>query len=146
MHWGDSHAHLAEIQSNTVPMKLFKGKSILVLGPEFFPMSKGRRVSTFSVEKTRLVLNIVLQGSGLSSESGNESSRSVPRIILFMGAAHVETVREVKASSSTDFNAFDYVVMREVDPKLKPNKKQTTYVSVDWVKDCLITGRLLEPK
>jgi len=43
--WGTTLDHLAGIMSNTVATKLFSKKSVLVLGPEYFPKpAKGKKV------------------------------------------------------------------------------------------------------
>ena len=43
--WGTTFDHLADIMSNDVATKLFSSKSVLVLGPEYFPPpAKGKKV------------------------------------------------------------------------------------------------------
>jgi hypothetical protein len=43
--WGTTLDHLSDIMSNNVPTKLFSTKSVLVLGPEYFPPpAKGKKV------------------------------------------------------------------------------------------------------
>ena len=43
--WGTTLHHLSEIMSNNVATKLFSTKSVLVLGPEYFPPpAKGKKV------------------------------------------------------------------------------------------------------
>jgi hypothetical protein len=61
-----------------------------------------------------------------------------------MGASRVEAVTEVKFASK-DLSAYDYVVIKDSDerPKDLPKDDDVTAVHVPWVKDCLITGRLL---
>lgn len=46
--WGTTLDHLTGIMSNNVAMKLFSNKSVLVLGPEYFPPpAKGKKVRIF---------------------------------------------------------------------------------------------------
>jgi hypothetical protein len=46
--WGSTLDHLTSIMSNSVATKLFSKKSILVLGPEYFPPpAKGKKVLFF---------------------------------------------------------------------------------------------------
>lgn len=43
--WGSTLDHLTGIMSNNVATKLFSEKSVLVLGPDYFPTpAKGRKV------------------------------------------------------------------------------------------------------
>jgi hypothetical protein len=43
--WGTTLDHLTGIMSNNVATKLFSKKSVLVLGPEYFPLpTKGKKV------------------------------------------------------------------------------------------------------
>ena len=71
-----------------------------------------------------------------------ESSRTVPRIVLAMGADRVEAVADAKHASSV-LNQYDYVVVKEVIPQ--PRVRGATYVDVTWIKECLIAGRLFPP-
>lgn len=46
--WGSTLDHLTGIMSNNVATKLFSEKSVLVLGPEYFPPpAKGKKVLSF---------------------------------------------------------------------------------------------------
>jgi hypothetical protein len=46
--WGTTLDHLTGIMSNNVATKLFSKKSVLVLGPEYFPLpTKGKKVHSF---------------------------------------------------------------------------------------------------
>ena len=57
-----------------------------------------------------------------------------------MGAATVESVSDVKYASR-DPKQYDYVVVP--DQNLSRFSKYKNAVDVNWVKDCLISGRLL---
>ena len=64
----------------------------------------------------------------------------VPRIVLSMGAATVESVGDPKHASK-DLEDYDYIVFREERDKARlPHLVHC--VDVAWVKDCLISGRL----
>ena len=64
----------------------------------------------------------------------------MPRIVLCMGAATVESVAEPKHASQ-DLEEYDYIVVP--DQNLSKFSKHENAVDVNWVKDCLISGRLL---
>jgi hypothetical protein len=68
----------------------------------------------------------------------------IPRIILCMGAARVEAVAAFTDASQA-LEAYSYVVVRDGDEvkKAVKNRRLTNCVSFPWVKECLITGRLL---
>jgi hypothetical protein len=82
--------------------------------------------------------------SALDVEKAKEASRTVPRIILAMGAARVEAVPDTKLSSDQSLKAFHYIVIKDPDEDLPslPNT-DVNLVHVPWVKECLIAGRLL---
>ncbi|KAI0322255.1 hypothetical protein OF83DRAFT_1049803 [Amylostereum chailletii] len=124
--WGSSPSHLSDVMANTVAPKIFTGKSILLVGLEYFPLGKGRK------------------NAGQSSDN-NDASREVPSIILFMGAERVETVKDADHASAS-FEEYDYIVMKDVDDNAEGEgnpKEKGMHVSVEWVKDCLISGRIL---
>ncbi len=58
-----------------------------------------------------------------------------------MGAAYVEAVANISNASFQDLSKFDYIVVKEGAPL--PISTGETYVDVGWVKDCLISSRLL---
>ncbi len=64
----------------------------------------------------------------------------MPRIVLCMGAATVESVAELKHASQNPKD-YDYIVVP--DQNLTKFSKHENAVHVNWVKDCLISGRLL---
>lgn len=65
----------------------------------------------------------------------------VPRIVLCMGAATVEAVSDRKFASRK-LKDYDYVVVRD-DADTSSFQDVNNCVNVSWVKDCLISGRLL---
>lgn len=70
------------------------------------------------------------------------ASRQVPRIVAAMGA-HVEAVVEVRhATHAKELEQYDYILVK--DPSLLSDyDADLPIVNVQWVKECLITGRLL---
>ncbi|KAI8998642.1 hypothetical protein BD414DRAFT_475647 [Trametes punicea] len=118
--WGNCKQHLKEITKNLVPSKVFTGKSILCVSQQFVPCrQKGKK-----------------NGGG-----GSQGPESVPQIILCMGADTVEAVTEEK-HASLDIEQYDYVVVRE-EQDYERLRRLERCVGVNWVKDCLISGRLL---
>jgi superfamily I DNA and RNA helicase len=59
-----------------------------------------------------------------------------------MGASRVEAVTEVKFASK-DLPVYDYVIVKEATDFPEDLQDDVTFVHVPWVKDCLISGRLL---
>ncbi|KAI0670390.1 hypothetical protein C8Q78DRAFT_1079362 [Trametes maxima] len=110
--FGSCDEQLTEIARNPVPAKVFSGKKILCIAPQF-----------------------VLKKNG----NGNQAAEAVPRIILCMGAATVEAVKTTNGAS-LGLDKYDYIVVREESERIKTAKN---CVDISWVKDCLITGRLL---
>lgn len=82
--------------------------------------------------------------SGVGDEKSNDSARFIPRIIASMGAARVEAVPELKYASNPDLKGFQYVVVKELHEQ--PPVGGEKYVSMEWVKDCLIAGRMFPPR
>ncbi|KAG2158219.1 uncharacterized protein EDB93DRAFT_1077479 [Suillus bovinus] len=121
--WGNCKEHLADIMSNTVASKLFSGKTLLCLGSDLVPLpSRGGRKG--------------------GSDTTQDASRVVPWIMICMGASRVEAVTEIKFASK-DLPAYDYVVVKEASDFPEDLQDDVTLVHVPWVKDCLISGRLL---
>ena len=58
-----------------------------------------------------------------------------------MGAAYVEAVANVTHASFKNLKDYDYIVVKEASTL--PVSTGETYADVGWVKDCLITSRLL---
>ncbi|TDL21567.1 hypothetical protein BD410DRAFT_724157 [Rickenella mellea] len=122
--WGSSLEHLTDIMSNAVPHKLLSGKNVLCLGTDLLPLAP---------KKVRFHTD---------NDKSAEASRMVPRIIFAMGAARVEAVAEARFASEKNLAKFDYVVVKEGPPKV-PVGTGATVVDVSWIKDCLISARLL---
>ncbi|KAI0054163.1 hypothetical protein FA95DRAFT_43641 [Auriscalpium vulgare] len=114
--WGATPEHLTDIMKNSVAPKIFAGKSILVVGAEYFPVPPA------------------LRGKKEEGES------SVPRIIVSMGADRVEAVPELRYASPKV--EFDYVIWPKLDED-EMDEMEESWVSFPWVKDCLVAGRLL---
>lgn len=68
----------------------------------------------------------------------------VPRIILSMGASHVEAVTDVKDASKKPYK-WDYVVVKDGSEMKTVDADDAceATVSFNWVKECLIAGRVL---
>ncbi|KAG1832043.1 hypothetical protein EV424DRAFT_1313201 [Suillus variegatus] len=121
--WGNCKEHLTDIMSNTVASKLFSGKTVLCLGSDLVPLpSRGGRKG--------------------GPDATQDASRVVPWIMICMGASRVEAATEVKFASK-DLPAYDYVVVKEATDFPEDLQDDVTLVHVPWVKDCLISGRLL---
>ncbi|KAI0709231.1 hypothetical protein C8Q76DRAFT_813486 [Earliella scabrosa] len=117
--WGNSIHHITEITDNLVPHKVFADLSILCISSDFVPYrQKGKKV-----------------------RSDSEAAEMVPRIVLCMGAATVEAVSDRKFASRK-LKDYDYVVVRD-DADTSSFQDVNNCVNVSWVKDCLISGRLL---
>ncbi|KAL5511089.1 hypothetical protein ACEPAH_4304 [Sanghuangporus vaninii] len=120
--WGSSAEHMTEIMENPVPLKVLYGTSVLCVGPELFPQPPKKLMT--------------------DADRALEASRTVPRIILTMGADRVEAVADAKHASQA-LNQYDYVVVKEGISQ--PRVRGATYVDVTWIKECLIAGRLFPP-
>ncbi|KAI0780946.1 hypothetical protein BD413DRAFT_463455, partial [Trametes elegans] len=118
--WGNSIHHLSDISANSVPSKVFMGMSMLCISPLFVP-SRGRGKK--------------------NNNGGNQAAESVPQIILCMGAGAVEAVTDEK-HASLGVSEYDLIVVREQADRVRLAHLERC-VDVNWVKDCLISGRLL---
>jgi hypothetical protein len=67
----------------------------------------------------------------------DQALQCVPRVILAMGAASVEAVIQ-EGENTHELSEYDYVVLQDFE--LKPG---INCVDWDWVKDCLVSNRLL---
>lgn len=78
------------------------------------------------------------------SEKAKEASRAVPSIILAMGAERVEAISDIRFASDQSLETFDYVVVKDLDdiPQGLPDVGHRL-IHVPWIKECLITGRVL---
>jgi hypothetical protein len=145
--WGTTLDHLTGVMSNSVATKLFSNKSVLVLGPEYFPPpAKGKKVLFFpSFARELFVDPMGCQGTlGVGEEKASDGGQFVPRIIASMGAARVEAVPELKYSSNPNLKDFQFVVVKDLHER--PPVGGEKYVSMEWVKDCLIAGRMFPPR
>lgn len=66
----------------------------------------------------------------------------IPRIVLCMGAAHVEAVGDPKL---VKLSLFDLVVLKDDEEQKRHTAplKGANCVCMSWVKECLVTSRLL---
>ncbi|KAI0818511.1 hypothetical protein BC629DRAFT_657918 [Irpex lacteus] len=123
--WHRSPSYVTHIMDNPVPIKLFNEKHILCISPAFVPASR----------------------KGSVNDSGKvESKIEVPRIILCMGASVVEAVTSLTYASKQDFEQdYDYLVIEPgtFPEATEPVKRFKNWVPFKWVKECLVTGRLL---
>ncbi|KAH8107006.1 hypothetical protein BXZ70DRAFT_885133 [Cristinia sonorae] len=122
--WGDEDRHLDRIMHNTAPPKIFMDLSILYVSTDFVAQVKNGRKA-----KTDAML-------------AQEANRTIPRILLCMGAKRVEAVASATDASQKP-QKFDYVVVKEPHEVAQFSTKGTTCVHFKWVKDCLFSGRLL---
>ncbi len=139
--WCNSPHHLTEIMENPVPAKVFSGKHILCLSPDYLPV-KAKKV-TSSNDLPNIHLNILAQGDVSSTDKSAESSRQVPYIILAMGSSRVEAVAGPE-HASLKIKDYDYVIVKEDDDvkKFSAKHRNANFVPFHWVKQCLIAGRL----
>ncbi|KDQ60986.1 hypothetical protein JAAARDRAFT_125032 [Jaapia argillacea MUCL 33604] len=124
--WGNSFEHVREIMANPVAAKLLSDLSVLCLSPDFVPLA------TTKTSKR----------SSSDADKAKEASRTIPLIVLAMGASRVEAVTEAKFASQ-DLSSYDYVVVKELGDINKIGNDGVTCVHLSWVKDCLMVGRLL---
>ncbi|THG98971.1 hypothetical protein EW026_g3297 [Hermanssonia centrifuga] len=122
--WCNSPHHLTEIMENPVPAKVFSGKHILCLSPDYLPVKAKK-------------------GDVSSTDKSAESSRQVPYIILAMGSSRVEAVAGPE-HASLKIKDYDYVIVKEDDDvkKFSAKHRNANFVPFHWVKQCLIAGRL----
>ncbi|THU88413.1 hypothetical protein K435DRAFT_782066 [Dendrothele bispora CBS 962.96] len=111
--WGNSPCHLKEIMDNPVPPKLFAGLSILCLGPEIEP-------DIHNLQKT----------------SG------IPHIVLGMGAERVEFAMKWRLASKEKLKC-DYIIIGRGNLDAEDIPSNDKVVPWNWVKQCLISGRML---
>ncbi|KAI0748118.1 hypothetical protein C8Q80DRAFT_717960 [Daedaleopsis nitida] len=117
--WGNSHNQVKDIRENLVAAKVFAEQSILCVSSSFVPCrQKGKK----------------------NGATKKDAAEMVPRIILCMGAATVEAVADFK-HASRGLDDYDYVVVPDSDFDRFPDLD--VCVDVNWVKNCLISGRLL---
>ncbi|KAG6816444.1 hypothetical protein H0H87_005999 [Tephrocybe sp. NHM501043] len=121
--WGSSKHHLLDIMDSKVPCKLFSGKSILCVG-DMVPKPRGKKLS-------------------LVEEKSHEAHNALTRIILAMGADHVEAVSDV-VYASAPIHEFDFIVIKK-DEDYRPEAGMTAEQTVhwNWVKECLVASRFL---
>ncbi|KAI0831299.1 hypothetical protein BC628DRAFT_1353138 [Trametes gibbosa] len=116
--WGNSQHHLKEITGNLAPAKVFSDMNILCVSEGFVPRHRVKK-----------------------NPESKAAAEAVPKIILSMGAATVEAVVDEKHASRL-LHEYNYIVFRdEHDTARLPDVERC--VDVNWVKDCLISGRLL---
>ncbi|EPQ58729.1 hypothetical protein GLOTRDRAFT_126844 [Gloeophyllum trabeum ATCC 11539] len=123
--WGNSVDYVQDIMNNAVAPKLFSNKSVLCVDEKFVP------VPAKTVGKKK------------ATASRGEMS-CIPQIILAMGASTVEAATESCHLAQDALRTYDYVVVRTLAEVESVRKDGVTVVTWDWVKDCLIAGRLFD--
>ncbi|KIK97506.1 hypothetical protein PAXRUDRAFT_824849 [Paxillus rubicundulus Ve08.2h10] len=127
--WGNCIEHLTDIMANRVASKLFSQKTVLCVGAEFVPLPPHRsRKNLSEVERSR------------------EASRIVPWIILCMGAMKVEAVTDTKQVSASQMQSFNYIIAKERENLEHVDLGNVVVGDVNWVKECLISSRMLPPE
>ncbi|KAF9227698.1 hypothetical protein BS17DRAFT_694286 [Gyrodon lividus] len=128
--WGNCTEHLTDIMTNRVASKLFSQKTVLCIGAEFVPLPPQRSRKNHP-----------------EAERSREASRVVPWIILGMGAMKVEAVTDAKQVSAGHMQSFNYIIVKERED-LGPVAlgKNVVVGHVNWVKECLISSRILPPE
>jgi len=58
-----------------------------------------------------------------------------------MGASRVEAVTDIKLVPSKELQKFDYIIVK--DPAGMEDSEEMTVASVNWVKECLISSRIV---
>jgi hypothetical protein len=106
-----------------------------------FPRQQRAKRYSLLYSKSDRIDSIRCKGaSGVGVEKSSDGGRFIPRIIVSMGAARVEAVPELKYASNPDLEDFEYVVVKDLHER--PSVGGEKYVSMEWVKDCLIAGRM----
>ncbi|RPD66131.1 hypothetical protein L226DRAFT_609030 [Lentinus tigrinus ALCF2SS1-7] len=121
--WGSSIHHLMDITANLVAPGVFADKTILCISPDFVPSKQKSKKNGNTTDK-------------------NASFEMVPRIILCMGAAVVESVTDPKYANR-GLEDYDLVVVHKDQDLARYSKKIEHCVEMSWVKDCLISRQLL---
>ncbi|KAH9843071.1 uncharacterized protein C8Q71DRAFT_699731 [Rhodofomes roseus] len=121
--WGNSVEYLRDVTGNQAALRLFAGKRVLCLAPDYVPVAKSRRNNS-------------------DADKAKEATRMVPCIILAMGASSVEAVPDVKYASAKNLSEYHYVVVKDRGD-IGRVASGPNCVHFGWVKDCLIAGRLL---
>ncbi|KAF6765281.1 hypothetical protein DFP72DRAFT_870613 [Ephemerocybe angulata] len=116
--WGNSILHLKQIMDNALPIKLFKGATVLCVGKGMMP----QRVNHNRQDPAR------------------EGVNALSRIILCMGAETVEAVTKPELASAP-LTDYTYIVTR--DPGIpSADLPLSRLVDWGWVKNCLLASRL----
>ncbi|KZT28445.1 hypothetical protein NEOLEDRAFT_1154372 [Neolentinus lepideus HHB14362 ss-1] len=123
--WGNSIDYVEDIMNNPVATKLFGNKSILCLSDKFVPIQA-------HVTKKKTITD------------GRGSLTCVPRILLAMGAIRVEAVVQTRYATERNLKAYHYIIVSELSDIDPLRGDGLSVAHWDWVKDCLISGRLLD--
>lgn len=127
--WGDTQRYVDNIMENRVASKLFDEMNILCVGESFISC------------KVRMFLNAI-------HPSGTDAPCLQPilHIMLAMGAEKVDAVKILDVTSER-LSKFHYVVIKDTIIKhwqrAVLDRNGCEIVSWEWVKDCLISGRLV---
>lgn len=124
--WWLKEDSLPTLLSQPPVHKPFAGKRFLCVGAPEFLFSK----VWFAFASCELV---VLTRAFVQKEFG-----TFPKLLLAMGASHVQAVTDVDRVNSKGPQDFDYTVVDDGDELLQ--YKDAIAVNVSWLKKCLVTG------
>ncbi|KAK0228715.1 hypothetical protein IW262DRAFT_1455940 [Armillaria fumosa] len=125
LEWGtDQGVKMEDIMHNPVALKVLSGKKIICYSEEFFPLKQTRS----------------------DREKERKAPTLCPLIMLAMGAERVEAHRRNSRCqlSNDTLRLADYVVYKDQKPTDSNLKGLTNLVDWQWVKQCLIAGKILE--
>ncbi|KAJ2913442.1 hypothetical protein MD484_g6967, partial [Candolleomyces efflorescens] len=117
--WGKKGKQgLRDIMDNEAANKVFSGASVLCYGDGMAP---------------------------ISSSGQSDNSRYPARIILCMGADNVEVVSDLANASNKKLANYTYIVASEITDELRESVgHHPQLVDWKWVKNCLLSSRLLD--
>ncbi|KAK0196936.1 hypothetical protein F5146DRAFT_22090 [Armillaria mellea] len=125
LEWGtDQGVKMEDIMHNPVAMKVLSGKKVICYSEEFFPPKQTRS----------------------DREKERKAPTLCPLIMLAMGAERVEAHRKNSRCqlSNDTLRLADYVIYKDQKPTDPNIKGLTNLVDWQWVKQCLIAGKILE--
>ena len=135
------------------------GMSILLAGPRPFYYTYDLQTGA-THRSPRGLLGTTFAGSNPAAQDGSmevcsfDSSGSVLAVAGRRGHVHLvdwragggQVVGDVKNASTKDLSRFNYIIVQDLSdlpPGIARDDNLDNIVTVNWVKDCLISGRLL---